>query len=156
MSNDSEPGSAYWKLIDPIWYKVSFYDTWKVLQRGFSKISPKQKNLYAVHWADSEICNGGFDQFFDNSTGMLGPEAVEGYRAIGMPQCAELVNQACLMLGIPYPRERDERQKRLAILLASHPEGREIFAELEQQYYKIKYEESGGFDAAADRYAISD
>jgi len=156
MSNNSEPGSAYWKLIDPIWHKVSFYKTWGILQRDFTKISLKQKNLYAVHWADSEICNGGFDQLFENSTGMLGPEAVEGYRAIGMQQCAELVNQACLMLGVPYPRERAERQKRLAILIASHPEGRDIFDELEKQYYRLKYEESGGLETAADRYATSD
>ncbi|WP_369973953.1 DUF4375 domain-containing protein [Polaromonas sp. SP1] len=32
------------------------------------------RHLFAVHWCQSEICNGGFMQFFANSTGVLAPE----------------------------------------------------------------------------------
>ncbi len=156
MTENDSAGEIFWRLIDPIWDEVSFYETWDILQRDFAKITEKQKNLYAAYWADYEICNGGFEQFFSNSTGMLGPEAVVGYRAIGMIDSAELVQEACLLLGIPFPRERADRQERLERLLTNHPKGRDVFNSIEQRFFKNRKEEAGGFEAAADRYACAD
>jgi hypothetical protein len=155
MSNDSESESGYWKIIEPICEAVSFYDSWDILQHDFAKISLKQKNLYSVHWADFEICNGGFMQLFGNSTGMLAPDAVLGYRAISMVDCAEIVHEACLMLGTPYPRERTERLERLNSLITNHPRGNDVFDDFERRYYELRDKEAGGFVVAADRYAIS-
>jgi hypothetical protein len=58
----------------------------------------------------TEVCNGGFHQFFSNSTGVLAPEAVEAYRAIGIPEWAEIVAEAMQFFGEPYPRERFDRE----------------------------------------------
>jgi hypothetical protein len=35
----------------------------------FQKLTDKQKVLFASHWAQSEIMNGGLGQFFANKTG---------------------------------------------------------------------------------------
>ena len=86
---------------------------------------------------------------------MLGPEAVVGYRVIGMLECAELVRETCLMSGFPYPRKRAERQEKLERLFTYHPKGNKIFEDMEKRYFKIHDEEAGGLDAAADRYASS-
>jgi hypothetical protein len=131
--------------------------------------------LYAAHFSQSEICNGGFLQFFWNSTGVLAPEACEGFAAIGMPQLGAIVTCAVSRLGSPYPRERNDRWDALLVQSGRTTEELErIFHEqdhlylafqestvpldfdsLEKVFFKLVQEESGGFEAAATRYAAS-
>ncbi|WP_075091299.1 DUF4375 domain-containing protein [Planctomyces sp. SH-PL14] len=44
-------------------------------QKSLSSLSPEESHLALVSWCDTEVCNGGFHQFFLNSTGMVAPEA---------------------------------------------------------------------------------
>ena len=69
----------YFDLIEPIWEQVSIYDGEAVFLRQFGAIAERQKHVLAAHWCQSEVCNGGFLQFFHNSTGVLCPEAVTGF-----------------------------------------------------------------------------
>ena len=101
--------------------------------------------MFAAHFCQSEVCNGGFDQFFWNSTGVLAPEAVEGFRQIGQSQVAALVESAMELLGSPYPRDRDERQERL-----SHVPKPSLDS-LDQKFFSLIESEAGGFEKAADR-----
>jgi hypothetical protein len=55
--------------------------------------------LYAVRWCDAEVCNGGFHQFYTNPTGVLGPEAAEGFEAIGMKQVVAVVRDTLRFSG---------------------------------------------------------
>jgi len=64
--------------------------------------------LYAAHFCLSEVHNGGFLQLFWNSTGVLVPEAIEGYQALGMPKLAATFASAAGVLGSAYPRDREE------------------------------------------------
>lgn len=73
--------------------------------------------LYAAHFCLSEVHNGGFLQLFWNSTGVLFPEAVDGYKALGMPKLASVFTSAAGCLGPSYPRNREDRWD--ALLLAS-------------------------------------
>ena len=102
--------------------------------------------LFAAHFAQSEICNGGFNQLFWNSTGVLAPEAVEGFQVIGMPETAEILSRAMRLLGENYPRERGERQNILAVL------HKEKFNELDEKFFVLIEAENGGFTLAADRF----
>jgi hypothetical protein len=70
--------------------------------------------------------NGGFLQFFWNSTGILAPEAIEGFNAIGMPNLASIVSEATRFLGAPFPRSRDDRWD--ALLSASDRNEEELEA----------------------------
>jgi hypothetical protein len=129
-----------WSLIEPYCDSVSIYDGPEVFLEGFSKLPLPSQHLFAVHWCNSEICNGGFYQFFDNSTGILAPEALEGFRAIGADACAELLNRAMNMFGQPYPRERDAREDCLAILCQSgkNHDVCDPFDVLNKPYYAAK------------------
>jgi hypothetical protein len=71
---------------------------------------------------------------------------VEGFRAIGQPQIADLVVEAMAALGVPYHRDRSARQ----IALDKSPE--EKLADLDQSFFSLIGTEAGGFDAAADAY----
>jgi hypothetical protein len=111
-----EHGEKYWSTLDPIWDEINI-DTPDMFARTFGAIPRSVGLLYAAHFCQSEICNGGFTQFFWNSTGVLAPEAVAGFVAIGQPKVALIVQRAVDMLGPPqFQRDRAARWRALEIL----------------------------------------
>jgi hypothetical protein len=129
--------------------------------------------IYAIHMCVCEVNNGGFLQLFWNSIGVLVPEAIEGFKTIGMPSMAAILREAAQPLGDPYPRDRDERWD--ALLAASGCNTEEIerifknaknyylgfqeatlalsFDALNQRFWECAKTEGGGFQEAATRYA---
>src|ERR1700722_15197167 len=95
---------GYWSLIEPVWFPLnsSWDDGCEEFLRQFRAVRPEVGNLYAAHWCQSEVCNGGLHQFFSNTTGLLAPEALEGFRAIGLTDCAEILAEAMKFFGSPY------------------------------------------------------
>jgi hypothetical protein len=140
-------GETYWAVVEPVWEKIDIYEGPETFVRTYAGAAKTARLLYAAHFCQSEVCNGGFDQFFWNSTGVLGPEAVEGFRAIGMSCTADLVQEAMEQLGEPYPRDREERQARLEGVSQDHLD------KLDQEFFKLIVSENGGFARAADKYA---
>ncbi len=146
----------YWDLVDPIWETVSIYDGPDVFLQQYADSPEASRTLFAAHWCQSEICNGGFDQFFSNSTGVLAPEAVEAFRKIGMPQIAALVDQAMSTLGPKYPRDRDEREDAIEAAWDAFGDNESgPFGKLDELFFKLIKTENGGFREAADTYATS-
>lgn len=137
---------GYWQVIEPIWNNINI-DGISVFFDTYAKIPPKAALLYAAHFCQSEVCNGGFRQFFFNSTGVLAPEALKGFCAIGQNKIAELIENAMLPFGVPYARDREERQSILDGLPV------QAFDSLDEQFFSLIGTEAGGFEAAADRYA---
>jgi hypothetical protein len=126
-----------WSLIEPYRDMVSIYDGPEVFLAGFSKLPSASQHLFAANWCDYEICNGGFSQFFTNSTGVLAPEALNGFRAIGAHACAEVLEQAMHIFEEPYPRDREAREEYLASLCSSieHSAESDPFQGLDSAYY---------------------
>lgn len=131
----------YWDLVAPYWDEVSIYDGAEKFAQEFAALPLASQHLFATHWTQSEVQNGGLGQFFDNSTGVLAPEAVEGFRALGMPQTAAALVETMNQFGDPYPRERDAREA----VTPSTP--------LENRFAELLETEAGGFWDAADRFA---
>ena len=155
MGKKEYSGQIYWEVIEPIWDEVSFYESYDIFRRGFSKLTEKQKIIYPVHWANSEICNGGLDQFFSNSTGMLAPEAETGFRVIGLVETARIIGRASQMLGFPFPRERADRQECLAKLYATYSSEGRAFDELDHAYYDSIDSGPESLEVILDRFASS-
>src|SRR5262249_28683463 len=106
----------YWTLIEPIWLPLNHsWDDPEKFIRKYRRVPPAAGHLYAAHWCQSEVRNGGFHQFFSNTTGLLAPEALEGFRAIGMTAWAEILAEAMKHFGKTYPRGRDNREESLPI-----------------------------------------
>ena len=105
------PGHRYWSLIDPHW--ISLNESWDegpdTFLRALHSAPKKVQHLYAAHWCQSEVDNGGFLQFFYNSTGLLAPESALGFAEVGATALAETVVAATKYFGDAYPRDRDER-----------------------------------------------
>jgi hypothetical protein len=145
---------GYWVLVAPVWDAVSIYDGPEVFLAQYAAAPEPSRVLLAAHWCQSEVCNGGFAQFFANSTGVLAPEAAAAFRAIGMAGAARVVEDAMACLGSPYPRDRDARDAALERLAATLDEDDDsAFDALDGEFYALHKREGGGFEAAADAYA---
>jgi len=145
---------SYWDLVEPVWEKVSIYDGPIVFLNQYAECPKPSRVLLAAHWLYSEVCNGGFTQFFDNGTGVLAPEAVQSYRELGMPKTAAVIEKAMAMLGTEYPRDREVRWEALENIGATFsPDSARPFESLDSEFYQVVETESGGFLEAADQYA---
>ncbi len=58
---------------------------------------------YIAFVVDAEVLNGGFNQFFFNSSGQLAPGAVEAFNLIGAPAAGRLVETAIELLDQHAP-----------------------------------------------------
>jgi hypothetical protein len=82
---------------------VSEHDVIKTLSPGFIAI-------YTTWWVEAEVVNGGFNQYFFNSSGSFASEAVAGFDLIGTPALARLMERA-----IAINRENQEKNKKLNV-----------------------------------------
>ena len=152
-SEDRQPGTVAWKLIQPHWDAVSIHDGAAKFLEEFGRLSEPVQHLFAVWWCDSEVCNGGLYQFFYNSTGVLAPEALRGFRATGLGECAAIVETAVGKLARPYPRERKTRQVALQSIKLPGEKRKDWdpFDQLDDRYYAARSRED--FHRALDIYA---
>jgi hypothetical protein len=165
---------SYWELVEPVFDKIDIGSP-EAYFASATSVSRSVLLLYAAHFCLSEIHNGGFLQFFWNSTGVIAPEAASGFSAIGMTELASVITSTAALLGLPYPRGRDERWD--ALLAASGIDEMGLknifekssnlylafdeataplsFDALDQQVWSLAQVENGGFQEAATRYAQS-
>jgi len=147
--------SEYGRLIEPVWNSIEIHDGPDVFLSQFGTLRPEVGHVFAAQWCQSEVCNGGFHQFFHNSTGVLAPEALAGFRAIGLHEWAEILQQAMRFFGEPYPRDQQKRQAVLdSIHIGDDREG-DPFRELDDRFYKWLHAEAKRFEKAANEYARS-
>ncbi len=55
-----------------------------------------QQAIYQIWWMEAEVNNGGFIQFFDNSSGQFAPLLPDSLRLVGATQFADLMQRANL------------------------------------------------------------
>ncbi len=145
----------------------------------FHKANPVAAYLFVMYWVVGAIAGDGFYFVFEAREGQIFLEAIEGFKRIGMPKTAEILEQAGAQLGIPYPRGIVLRGKRLAKLVSQVPIDsiREkfgftldqeldeydidiletmvttvIFEALETTYFQLIDSENDGFHQAAEIY----
>jgi len=170
-----EEGKAYWRFIESTYKAADIYNGPRAFLASIEAEPRSAVLVYAAHFAQSEIHNGGLLQFFWNNTGVLAPEAVAGFRIIGMQRVSDALDALIRKLGTPYPRDRDDRWNALLAASERDTESLEAIFQSEQDFY-LKFEEAtsplfpttlnetiwnllakenGGFPEAADRYVRS-
>jgi hypothetical protein len=152
MANAEQLSDGYWSLVEPVWRSISIYAGPEDFLRQFRAVRPEVGHLFAAHWCQSEVRNGGLHQFFSNPTGVLAPEALEGFSAIGLAEWAGILAEAVRFFGSPYPREQAARQE----LLVRHRGRRQEwdpFYQLDERFYAWLHAEPDRWERAADRYA---
>lgn len=79
-------------VIDNIQSKIKpdFSDEYQVV----TKLTKGRQAIYTTFYLEAEVCNGGFNQYFYNSTGRFAKEASQGLAKIGAVKLTNLMNQA--------------------------------------------------------------
>lgn len=148
-------GELYWSFVDKVWDDISIYDGPETFLSQFKSASEVHRNLFAAHWCQSEVRNGGLHQFFSNSTGVLAPEVAAAFTTLQMPGLSAVLLEAMHWFGPQYPREREIRNDSLAAFATENPDDWNPFGELDDRFYYLIEAENGGFEAAADAYAAN-
>ena len=125
-----------WRVIQPAYDTVNIYDGPDVLEEQLAALTPGQRALLAAHWTVAEVCNGGFDQYFINSTGDLAFEARAGFERIEAIKTAQLLDRVFKAFpGGSVPRNRDDRIELLEGV--DDDERDQLFESLDQEFYSL-------------------
>jgi len=117
------------EVIEPVWDQVDIYGSLADYERTLKRFSERQRHVLAVLWYRAEVNNGGHDQFFSNSTGIVWPDAEGGFDAIGVPEGAAIIRTASDRIG-GADRKRAARQEQLDVRTVE-------FEDLDDRFYKL-------------------
>jgi hypothetical protein len=121
------------EVIEPLWWSVSIYDGLKQYEKDLSRFSREQRLIFACHWYMAEVNNGGHDQFYSNSTGIVWRDAMDGFIAVGKPEVAKIIQDSARRMGDDPSFDREERNRTLEAL-------RPDFDDLDTLFYKVEDE----------------
>lgn len=100
-------------VLEPVWWSANIYGTLQEYERSLSRFTNEQRLMLALKWYVSEVSNGGHDQFYFNSTGIVWPDAVAAFESLDLTEGAQILRESARRLGGNPSRERSERQRQL-------------------------------------------
>ena len=105
------------KSANDVWWTAIERIFWEFLHTPFDEtrldqLTAGQRALYLLHLTEAELYNGGFHQFYTNSTGYFARDLPAALRRIGANRHARVAERANAILvgaGKQAPRDRGER-----------------------------------------------
>lgn len=133
---DVREGAA-WARLDALGLDDPFDFGWQRMQEvGWDELTPIQRQVLAVQMLQNEVNNGGFDQYFFNSSGDTWPDAQAGLQAIDATEISKLLARAVARFGSDGPStDRQMRQEQLAKISNAGNN----FSALEDEFYKDEH-----------------
>lgn len=124
------------KKDQPDVFKVSDFVFDRNAKLGYEKLTTPEKVFVCVWGLEGEVNNGGFDQYYFNSSGDHALDAEGSLKAIGAKHTAQLVKQANTLFGASGPSpNRAARQKQLEALGDAKTKK---MNEIEEEFMKYK------------------
>lgn len=109
---------------------------------GFTGLDKKEKAIYTIWWLETEVNNGGFQQYFWNSTGDHADIALQSLKDIGASKTASIVERAInVAFDGELPSSQAQRQHQLA--MDEEAKGERLdsldaeFYEYSEDFYKL-------------------
>ena len=100
---------------------------------GFDGLSEPDRELATLWGLEADVNNGGFDQYFFNSSGDQAFFAEIALRLIGANKMADIVSKAVAVFGpAGVPRDRKARQEMLEQLRDASAD---LWDDLDRQFY---------------------
>lgn len=118
-----------WSIVEPVWWNVEIHKGVAEYEQTLARFSREQRLLSAVFWYTSEVDNGGHDQFYSNSTGIVWKDALAGFREMGVEEAAAILEESARRVGGNPSLDRKTRYEQLESL---HP----VFDDLDQRYFE--------------------
>jgi hypothetical protein len=133
-------------VIDPVWWTADIYDDERRYNESLSSFSLEQRHVFAIAWHMAEVNNGGHEQFYSNSTGIVWQDALAGYKAVGLQEAALILEQSAARMGGKPGLERETREEQLDSL---NPD----FDDLDDRFYKLQ--KAVDFERAMMKYILN-
>jgi hypothetical protein len=108
--------------------------------------------LWATSYGKADIDNGGFHQFFSNNTGIMAPEVQECLERMDLHATADVVKNAMLVFGQPFPRARAQRLQFLDRFQGNRREDWNPFHVLDDPFYASFKGRNRSFEERADKW----
>ena len=118
------------KVIDPLWWSVSIYDSKAKYEKDLEPFSFHQRAVFALMWYMAEVNNGGHSQFYSNSTGIVWEDAMDGFELIGLAEGMKIIEESAKRFGTKPSFDRGERENVLDSLDID-------FDDLDSRFYKL-------------------
>lgn len=100
-------------IVDPLWWSVSIYDGEDNYKKDLKKFTTEQKYVFAIEWYMAEVNNGGHNQFYYNSAGLVWEDAMQGFKEVGLLNNYEIIKESANRLGGNPSKDRHMRQDQL-------------------------------------------
>lgn len=108
-AEDIERIEEFWDILDPIYWTIDIYSSYEEYLNSAKDFTLEQRYLNAISWYFMEVNNGGHFQFFDNSTGIVWEDALNGLKEFGMEELADNFRKVVDLFGGSIPFDREER-----------------------------------------------
>lgn len=125
-----------WEIQDVTDFIIAMYEHVcdKCLEgEGIGALTEPERVFFVVMALEGEVNNGGFSQYFYNSSGNFAGKAVKALNEIGAHRTAEICAKALSVFGGDVPTDWNERQERLDELDEEMLE--ETFEECDDAFY---------------------
>jgi HEAT repeat protein len=100
---------------------------------GYGSLTQKQRNWMSVEQLNAEVNNGGFAQYFVNSSGDQWMDALTGLEAMGSKEMLPILQGTIAKFGKEKPSTvHQQRQEQLARLMRDNDN---LFEQLDNRYY---------------------
>jgi hypothetical protein len=103
-------------------------------RRGLASFTPPERHVYAVQGMSREVNNGGFEQFFFNSSGELAFDLVPGLQAMGSRENLLIARRAVGRFGKPQSLAEETRHAHLEKLIEGGGE-EGVWTDLDDEFY---------------------
>ena len=97
------------------------------------KITEPQKNFYYIQELEREVNNGGFNLYFNNSSGAYAHETIMSLKLIGADKTANILQSAIDQFPVKsVPKDKSERQE---VLEEIQENANEIWDKLDKKFF---------------------
>ena len=80
--------------------------------KDFESLNSIEKNILYIEMLEGQVNNGGFDQYFFNSSGEYAHDTLIALKEIKAPQMAEILNRAIKIFPtLPIPKDTEQRRE---------------------------------------------
>ena len=120
-------------ITDPIWWTANIYDGEQKYNESLARFSQEQRYIFAVISYIDEVNNGGHEQFYSNSTGIVWRDAFAGFRELGIDEGAGIIQESAARMGGNPGLDRATRQQQLDAYQPNFDDLNARFYELERK-----------------------
>jgi len=124
-------------IIDPLWSSVDTGHEEQYVE-GLKRFSLPQQYVFAICWYRGEVNNGGHEQFYGNSAGIVWDEAAAGLDEVGAPELRAILDESAKRMGGRPSKNQKGRFEQLKALTPN-------FDDLDERFYEL--EGSNDFDS---------